>query len=47
MPTTLHLPRLVGLEVRQGDPLPMADLQGAADASPALLPVPVIASECC
>jgi predicted phage baseplate assembly protein len=47
MPTTLHLPRLVGLEVRQGDPLPMADLQGAADASPALLPVPVIGSECC
>ena len=47
MATTLHLPRLVGIEVRQGDPLPIGELQGIADDSQPGLPVPAIPSECC
>ena len=31
MATALHLPQLVGIEVRQGDPLPIADVQGVAE----------------
>jgi predicted phage baseplate assembly protein len=46
MPTTLHLPRLVGLEVRQGDPVQLADLHGSADTT-AGLPVPTVPTECC
>jgi hypothetical protein len=46
MSSALRLPRLVGLEVRQGDPLPIADLQGVAEPAPAL-PIPVIPEECC
>lgn len=47
MATTLHLPHLVGIEVRQGDPLPIADLQGVAEAAPAGLPIPIVPQECC
>jgi predicted phage baseplate assembly protein len=46
MRSALHLPRLVGLEVRQGDPLPIADLHGVAELAQAL-PIPVIPEECC
>jgi hypothetical protein len=46
MPSALHLPRLVAVEVRQGDPLPIADLQGVAEPSGAL-PIPVVPEECC
>ncbi|MGY1776792.1 putative baseplate assembly protein [Geodermatophilus sp. SYSU D00804] len=47
LPTVLHLPRLVGLDVRQGDPLPVADLQGVTEEPQPALPVPVIPEECC
>lgn len=47
MTTTLHLPHLIGIEVRQGDPLPVSDLQGVADAAPAGLPIPIVPTECC
>ncbi|GAA2153600.1 putative phage baseplate assembly protein [Humibacillus xanthopallidus] len=46
MDTTLHLPQLRGLEVRQGDPLPIADLQGSKEPGQGL-PVPAIPGECC
>lgn len=46
MASPLHLPHLVGLEVRQGDPLPIADLIGVAETS-AGLPIPVVPEECC
>ena len=47
MATALHLPRLVGLEVRQGDPLPIADLQGVAETSRPVCRSPSIPEECC
>lgn len=48
MATSLHLPHLVGLEVRQGDPLPISALQGESIAiAPTTLPIPVIPEECC
>ncbi len=47
MATNLHLPRLMGLEVRQGDPLPVDQLQGEADDEPAGLPIPIVPEECC
>ena len=47
MASTLHLPRLVGIEVQPGDPRPIGDLQGVAEDSQAGLPVPAIPSECC
>jgi hypothetical protein len=47
MASALHLPRLAGIEVRQGDPAPIGDLQGVAEAGLPGLPVPAIPSECC
>ena len=45
----LELPRLLGLAVQSGDPLPLADLRGAspeAPLDPPRLPVPVVPEEC-
>lgn len=47
MATALHLPQLVGIEVRQGDPLPIADLQGVTEEVAAGLPIPIVPKECC
>jgi hypothetical protein len=47
MATALHLPQLVGIEARQGDPLPIADVQGVAAEETAGLPVPIVPEECC
>ena len=46
----LELPRLLGLSVRVGDPLPIDDLRGTAPASgdgaATLVPIPTIPAEC-
>jgi hypothetical protein len=47
MGSPLQLPHLVGIEVRQGDPVPIADLQGVGEEAPAGLPIPVVPEECC
>ncbi len=47
MTTALHLPQLIGIEVRQGDPLPIADLQGVAEEIATGLPIPIVPEECC
>ena len=47
MATALHLPRLIGIEVRQGDPLPITNLQGVAEPAAPGLPIPIVPEECC
>jgi len=44
----LALPRLAGISVQQGDPLPLADLLGTTtpQAGPTLLPIPFTPQEC-
>jgi hypothetical protein len=45
--TGLNLPRLMGISVAVGDPVPVGDLRGAAaPAGPAFVPIPVIPEEC-
>jgi hypothetical protein len=47
MPTSLHLPQLIGIEVRQGDPAPIADVMGVAETADVGLPIPILPEECC
>jgi hypothetical protein len=47
MATALELPQLIGIEARQGDPLPVADVQGVAEPGTAGLPIPIVPEECC
>lgn len=47
MASPLHLPQLVGIEVRQGDPVPIADVIGVAESIDVGLPIPIIPEECC
>lgn len=51
MATSLHLPRLMAIDVRQGDPLPLADLRGDSTEADdpgavSLLPIPFTPEEC-
>lgn len=42
----LQLPRLAGLAVQAGDPLPLDGLLGVAEEGPARVPVPVVPATC-
>ena len=42
-----ELPRLVGIEVKQGDPLPLEELRGYTPSGPSTqVPIPIIPPRC-